>query len=240
MLPIVAAPKYRGEAEAAGPDERPFIGGAENEKEPPDCRPAAGYLERSLRPIGAAQPKRGGWPARAGRFRPFTVRDEWSGLTILCFLRASVRRLTGATSRRGSREFSNAPISRSIAYTTCATQQLRCWRSRVSTRRSFRMCSGWIKLSMVDRHTHFVDEIRKQAAEQMDAILNPVAVKQAQAKPINLHIVESAGERGRNGTYNLAIRRQCMGVEGPHSPQKPSFPLQTGAMKTRRRTTPNG
>jgi len=95
---------------------------------------------------------------------------------------------------------------------------------------------------MVDRHTHFVDEMPKQAAEQMDAILNPVAVKvkQAQAKPINLPSVESAGERGRNRTYNLAIKRQCMGVEGPHSPQKPSFPLQTGAMKTRRRTTPNG
>lgn len=45
---------------------------------------------------------------------------------------------------------------------------------------------GWDQLSMVDRYTHFVDEMRKQAADQMDAILNPVAVKvavnQAQAK----------------------------------------------------------
>jgi len=45
---------------------------------------------------------------------------------------------------------------------------------------------GWDQLSMVDRYGHFVDEMRKPAADQMDAILNPVAkkvaVKQAQAK----------------------------------------------------------
>lgn len=38
---------------------------------------------------------------------------------------------------------------------------------------------GWDQLSMVDRYGHFVDEMRKQAADQMDAILNPVAVKVA-------------------------------------------------------------
>jgi integrase len=38
---------------------------------------------------------------------------------------------------------------------------------------------GWDQLSMVDRCTHFVDEMRKQAADKMDAILNPVAVKVA-------------------------------------------------------------
>ena len=38
---------------------------------------------------------------------------------------------------------------------------------------------GWDQLSMVDRYTHFVDEMRKEAAIKMDAILNPVAVKVA-------------------------------------------------------------
>ena len=32
---------------------------------------------------------------------------------------------------------------------------------------------------MVDRYTHFVDEMRKEAAEKIDAILNPVAVNEA-------------------------------------------------------------
>jgi integrase len=38
---------------------------------------------------------------------------------------------------------------------------------------------GWDQLAMVDRYTHFVDEMRKDAAAKMDAILNPVAVNQA-------------------------------------------------------------
>ena len=32
---------------------------------------------------------------------------------------------------------------------------------------------------MVDRYAHFVDEMRKDAATKMDAILKPVAVKVA-------------------------------------------------------------
>jgi hypothetical protein len=32
---------------------------------------------------------------------------------------------------------------------------------------------------MVDRYTHFVDEMRKDAATKMDAILKPVAVNLA-------------------------------------------------------------
>jgi integrase len=46
---------------------------------------------------------------------------------------------------------------------------------------------GWDQLAMVDRYTHFVDEMREQAATQMDAILKPVAVnvavKRGEAKP---------------------------------------------------------
>ena len=38
---------------------------------------------------------------------------------------------------------------------------------------------GWDQLAMVDRYTHFVDEMRKDAAAKMDAILKPVAVNQA-------------------------------------------------------------
>jgi len=41
---------------------------------------------------------------------------------------------------------------------------------------------GWEQLSMVDRCAHFVDEMRKQAADKMDAILNAVAVNHAQPK----------------------------------------------------------
>ncbi len=33
---------------------------------------------------------------------------------------------------------------------------------------------GWDQMSMVDRHAHFVDEMRKDAAAKMDAILIPV------------------------------------------------------------------
>ena len=38
---------------------------------------------------------------------------------------------------------------------------------------------GWDQVAMVDRYAHFVDEMRTEAATQMDAILNPVAVKVA-------------------------------------------------------------
>jgi integrase len=44
---------------------------------------------------------------------------------------------------------------------------------------------GWDQVAMVDRYAHFVDEMRKDAATKMDAILNPVAVNVAvkQAEP---------------------------------------------------------
>lgn len=38
---------------------------------------------------------------------------------------------------------------------------------------------GWDQVAMVDRYAHFVDEMRKDAAAKMDAILNPVAVNVA-------------------------------------------------------------
>ena len=36
---------------------------------------------------------------------------------------------------------------------------------------------------MVDRYTHFMDEMRKDAAQKMDAILNPLAVSLAVKPP---------------------------------------------------------
>jgi integrase len=42
---------------------------------------------------------------------------------------------------------------------------------------------GWDQASMMDRYTHFVDEMRKDAATKMDDILKPVAVKVA-VKPV--------------------------------------------------------
>jgi integrase len=46
---------------------------------------------------------------------------------------------------------------------------------------------GWDRVAMVDRYAHFVDEMRKDAAVKMDAILKPgavkVAVKQEEVKP---------------------------------------------------------
>lgn len=36
---------------------------------------------------------------------------------------------------------------------------------------------------MVDRYAHFMDEMRKEAATKMDAILNPVAVSVAVKQP---------------------------------------------------------
>jgi len=38
---------------------------------------------------------------------------------------------------------------------------------------------GWDQVAMVDRYAHFVDEMRKEAAAKMDAILDPVAVSLA-------------------------------------------------------------
>jgi integrase len=38
---------------------------------------------------------------------------------------------------------------------------------------------GWDQLAMVDRYTHFVDEMKREAAAKMDAILSPVAVNLA-------------------------------------------------------------
>jgi integrase len=38
---------------------------------------------------------------------------------------------------------------------------------------------GWDQVAMVDRYAHFVDEMGKDAATKMDAILKPVAVKVA-------------------------------------------------------------
>jgi integrase len=38
---------------------------------------------------------------------------------------------------------------------------------------------GWDQVAMVDRYAHFVDEMRKDAATKMDAILKPVAVRVA-------------------------------------------------------------
>ena len=42
---------------------------------------------------------------------------------------------------------------------------------------------GWDQVAMVDRYAHFVDEMRKEAATKMDAILNPVAVNVAVKQP---------------------------------------------------------
>jgi integrase len=42
---------------------------------------------------------------------------------------------------------------------------------------------GWDQVAMVDRYAHFVDEMRKDAAVKMDAILKPVAVKVAVRQP---------------------------------------------------------
>jgi integrase len=42
---------------------------------------------------------------------------------------------------------------------------------------------GWDQVSMVDRYAHFIDEMRKEAAAKMDAILKPVAVTLAVKPP---------------------------------------------------------
>ncbi|HTR36561.1 MAG TPA: tyrosine-type recombinase/integrase [Bryobacteraceae bacterium] len=42
---------------------------------------------------------------------------------------------------------------------------------------------GWDQVSMVDRYAHFVDEMRRDAATKMDAILDPVAVNLAVKAP---------------------------------------------------------
>lgn len=45
--------------------------------------------------------------------------------------------------------------------------------------RAIQAILGWEQSSMLDRYTHVVDEMRKDAASKMDAILKPVAVKSA-------------------------------------------------------------
>ncbi len=42
---------------------------------------------------------------------------------------------------------------------------------------------GWDQVAMVDRYAHFVDEMRKDAATKMDAILKPVAGSLEEQKP---------------------------------------------------------
>ena len=42
---------------------------------------------------------------------------------------------------------------------------------------------GWDQIAMVDRYAHFADEMRKDAAAKMDAILKPVAVNLAVRQP---------------------------------------------------------
>jgi hypothetical protein len=38
---------------------------------------------------------------------------------------------------------------------------------------------GWDQAAIVDRYTHFMDKMRKDAATKMNAILNPVATNVA-------------------------------------------------------------
>ncbi len=45
--------------------------------------------------------------------------------------------------------------------------------------KSIQSVLGWDQVAMVDRYTHFVDEMRKDAADKMDAILKPLAVNLA-------------------------------------------------------------
>ena len=42
--------------------------------------------------------------------------------------------------------------------------------------RAIQAVLGWDQIAMVDRYTHFVDEMRKDAATKMDAALKPVVV----------------------------------------------------------------
>jgi integrase len=41
---------------------------------------------------------------------------------------------------------------------------------------------GWDQVAMVEPYAHFVDEMRKDAADKMDTILKPEAVKQAEPR----------------------------------------------------------
>ncbi len=43
---------------------------------------------------------------------------------------------------------------------------------------------GWENMAMVGRYTHFVDELRKDAAAKMDDVLKPVAVSPAVKRPV--------------------------------------------------------
>jgi len=49
-------------------------------------------------------------------------------------------------------------------------------------RKAIQAVLGWDHVAMVDRYTHFVDEMRKDTATKMDAIFNLVAVKQPEPK----------------------------------------------------------
>jgi hypothetical protein len=42
--------------------------------------------------------------------------------------------------------------------------------------RAIQQILGWNQGVMLERYTHLVDEIRMEAADRMDAILNPVGV----------------------------------------------------------------
>lgn len=49
--------------------------------------------------------------------------------------------------------------------------------------RAIQAILGWDQGVMLERYTHLVDEIRRDAADKMDAILKPVGVKSDESKP---------------------------------------------------------
>ena len=68
---------------------------------------------------------------------------------------------------------------------------------------------------MVDRYAHFVDEMRKDAATKMDAILNPVAVSVAVKQPepkmpakLSVEVLKNTGATRRDRTGDLLITNQ--------------------------------
>jgi integrase len=107
-----------------------------------------------------------------------SVKDESSGLLILCFLRAW-QPLDGCNvTKRFQRILKPANVPklrfhdlRHTAATLLAVQGVH--------PKVIQAVLGWDQLSRVDRYTHFVDEMRTEAAAQMDAILSPVAVNSA-------------------------------------------------------------
>lgn len=61
---------------------------------------------------------------------------------------------------------------------------------------------------MVDRYAHFVDEMRKDAATKMDAILNPVAVNVSNSRNRRLteaEIIKRSGATRQDRTGDLLI-----------------------------------